>query len=352
MKRFIASITTLALSMALFTGCSGKEQTGSDVSADQSGTSNAAPPFTLTAGVVPTFDDVTIPTGKKISIGYLAQNETDQFNVYLGEVIQDEASRYGDQIDFFMSDAQSQASIQVSQAEDMVIKKPDVVIINAVDQEASAPAVSALSDAEIPVILLNTSVSNLELATSYVGIDDKEVGMMLAQMIGEALNGKGTVNVIQGLLGHPANERRWIGVQEVLEKDYPNIKIGATQAADWDRNKAMNVAEDWISSGDNFDAVISLNDEMAISAQKAFEAAGKNDVLVVGADAIEEMLELIKDGKMYGTVFQNGDAEGRCALNVAVAAALGVTVDKEYMIPNEIVTQSNVEEYFGRNVLE
>lgn len=299
----------------------------------------------------PQFGDLTIPDGQKISIGYLAQNETDQFCVFLGEVIQDEASKYGDQVEVLMSDAQSSAATQVSQAENMAVKGVDVAIINAVDQEASAPAVDALVNAGIPVILLNTTVSNADLATSYVGIDDVEVGMMLMQMVGEALNGEGTINVVQGLLGHPANEYRWEGVQAELAESFPGITIGSAQPADWDRNKAMNVTEDWISSGADFDAVLSLNDEMAISAMNALEAAGKEGIVVVGADALDEMLELIQEGKMYGTVFQNGDAEGRAALNAAIAAVLGVEIEKEYMIPNEIVTAENVDSYIGRNTL-
>ena len=55
---------------------------------------------------------------------------------------------------------------------------------------------------------------------------------------------------------------------------------------------------------------------------------------------------------MYGTVFQDGDTEGRCALNAAVALALGENVDSTYYIPNEIITKDNVDEYIGRNTLD
>lgn len=368
MKKRIALL--LAIVMLFVMAASACSSSNNDDAADNSASDNSAsdasdtandtaddsnsdstPATSLESGVVPEFGDVTIPEGQTIKIGYLAQNQTDEFNVFLGEVLKDEAEKYDGQVELMVSDAQSQAAVQVSQAEDMVVKAPDVVILNAVDGEASAPAVTTLTNAGIPVVLLNTSVSNIELATSYVGIDDEEVGAMLIQMIAESMGGKGTINVIQGLLGHPANERRWAGIQKELE-NYPDITVGATQAADWDRNKAMNVAEDWIASGDKFDAVVSLNDEMAMSALNAFEAAGMKDVKIVGADALESMLELIKEGRVYGTVFQNGNVESRCALTVAVAAALGIGVDSQYMIPNEIVTQANVDDYIGRNVIE
>lgn len=368
MKKLVAILLAVLMVAALFTGCAPKAETPDEPAKDESAkddvvkdepatdepaedSSADALPFELESGVVPTYDDIVIPDGVELTIGYLAQNDSDQFNVFLGQVIEDEIAKYDGKIKLIRSDAQSQASVQVSQAEDMAIKTPDVVIMNAVDKEASAPAVQKLVDAGIPVVLLNTNVANVELATSYVGIDDYEVGVLLAQMVGEALDGEGTVNVIQGLLGHPANERRWVGVQDEFKANWPNITIGSSQAADWDRGKAMNVTEDWISAGaESFDAILSLNDEMAIASGNALQAANI-DVPIVGADALDEMLDLIVEGKMYGTVFQNGNVESRCAVSVAIAAALGVTVDHEYMIPNEVVTAENVESYIGRNTL-
>lgn len=347
-SRFLAGSL---VSLFLLAGCTQAQPKAKDGALADTGSSDTvgSPPFTLPTGVVPTFKDIKIPKGTTLTIGYLAANETDQFCVFLGDVIEDEAAKYKDQVEFIMSDAQHTAAIQVSQAEDMVIKKPDAVIMQAVDQEASAPALSLLVKAGIPTIMLSNSISNVEEATSFVGIDDMEVGMLMASLINEALGGKqAIVNVIQGPLGDPCNERRWTAVKQAFETKYTNLMVGATQAADWDRNKAMNVAEDWISSGDPFDAVIALNDEMAMAAGNAFEAADIT-IPIVGGDALDEMLHRIVDGRMYGTIFQNGEVEGRCALNIAVASALGVPVDKEYMIPNEVVTAANVDEYFGRN---
>ena len=123
------------------------------------------------------------------------------------------------------------------------------------------------------------------------------MGAGRSEVMAEALNGKGKINIVQGLLGHPANENRMTGIQTAL-KDYPDITINATQAADWDRAKAMNVTEDWLSGGGDFDGIIALNDEMAISVSNALTSAGKTGVKVVGIDAIDEALELVKSGGM------------------------------------------------------
>lgn len=293
-----------------------------------------------------TKDGIEIPEGETIKVGYLAQNENDNFNSILGQAIEAAANEYGGQVELLKSDAQSIAANQVTQAEDMVTRGVDVLIINAVDQDASAPAVSACTAAGIPVVAMNTLVSNIDECVSYVGVDDREAGKIALEIIVGAIGEEGTVNIVQGLLGHAANENRFTGIENAIAEEYPGISIGQTQAADWDRNKAMNIAEDWLPNADDIDAVIALNDEMAISVSNVFASAGQ-DIPVVGIDALDEALELIIEGQMYGTVFQDAQGQGMSALNVAVMAALGEEVQAEYLIPFQPVTAENAEDYLG-----
>lgn len=356
MKKRLAIILAVVLAFLMVaTACSGSSDSSADTSADSSSDSastEAKADFELTPGVIPTSDVVKIPEGKTIKVGYLSMSESDSFCVLMGEAIQAEAEKYGGQVELLTSDAQYVAATQVTQAEDMVTRGVDVVIIASVDQDACAPAVQKVVDAGIPIIAMNTLVSNVDICTSYVGVDDREAGKVALEILSEALGEEGgTANILQGLLGHPANENRTNGILDSLS-DYPNITIGSQQAADWDRNKAMNVAEDWISSGDKIDAILALNDEMAISAANAFQAAGLTDVKIIGIDALDEALELIKAGKMTGTVFQDAKGQGEAALNVAVCAALGVEVDSEYLIPFQPVNASNVDNYMGAHTGE
>ena len=307
----------------------------------------AQPRTQATKEEIPAPEELTIPAGQTIRVGYLAQNETIQFNTYLSAALLKEAEKYQGQVEVEMVDARGIAANQVSQAEDMVTKGVDAMIISAYDQDASAPALDVAVKAGIPVIAVNTVTSNINIATAYVGVDDREAGIKAVQLMSDALGGKGTVNVMKGLLGDPANEKRMLGLDEELGR-HPDIKVGSALSADWDRGKAMNLAEDWIIGGEPFDGLIAMNDEMAISASNAFRAAGWDDVLVIGVDAIDEALEMIREGKLYGTVFQDAAAQGRGALNIAVAAVLGEDVHKDYIIPYETVTAENVEQYIGR----
>jgi len=355
-KNLLAVILVAALMTATLSACGSSSSGSTSSSSNGSATSSSSGSSsrmneTITAAsgdVVPSVDELMtkIPDGTTLKIGYLAQNETDQFNVYMGQALEKEAAKYNKKVEVALQDAQSQAANQVSEAENMIAQDVDAVIINAVDQDASAPALTALKNAGIPVISLNTVLSNNDKADAYIGVDDRQAGEEALKIMAEALNGKGKINIVQGLLGHPANENRMTGIQTAL-KDYPDITINATQAADWDRAKAMNVTEDWLSGGGDFDGIIALNDEMAISVSNALTSAGKTGVKVVGIDAIDEALELVKSGGMSGTVFQDAILQGRGALDLAVAISLKVDVKKEYIIPFQQVTSKNVEEFFG-----
>lgn len=149
--------------------------------------------------------------------------------------------------------------------------------------------------------------------------------------------------------GHPgqtAEVKRTEGAMDILAQN-PDMTLLDEQTADWDRAEAMTLMENWIQAyGDQINAVFCQNDEMALGALNALVQAGKKDnVLVVGVDAIDDALQSVKDGKMDATVYQDckGQAEG--AIEAAYKLAKGESVEKEILIPFILVTTENVDEY-------
>ena len=291
-------------------------------------------------------ENIPIPEGKKLRIGYLSMTEQNQFNVNMGDALRDVAASYGDAIDLMCTDARSLIPQQLSQAEDMINEGMDAIIVFPIDQEASAPVVSAIDESGIPFVLMNTFTNNKELADVYCGVNDVEAGQIAIQIMAETLGGEGNIYVMEGLLGDPANEYRREGVETEI-KNYPNMSIGSMHAADWDRGKAMSLMEDWINSGEDFDGLVCMNDEMAISAILALEAAGRDDVIVIGIDAIEEAQQMVKEGRMHATILQSAEGQGGGAMNLAIALALGLEVEPEYLVPWVAITAENVDDYLS-----
>ena len=162
----------------------------------------------------------------------------------------------------------------------------------------------------------------------------------------EQLGGKGNVLMMHGHPGQTAEVKRTEGAMDILAQN-PDMTLLDEQTADWDRAEAMTLMENWIQAyGDQINAVFCQNDEMALGALNALVQAGKKDnVLVVGVDAIDDALQSVKDGKMDATVYQDckGQAEG--AIEAAYKLAKGESVEKEILIPFILVTTENVDEY-------
>ena len=105
--------------------------------------------------------------------------------------------------------------------------------------------------------------------------------------------------------------------------------------------------ENWLASGDQIDAVASNNDEMAIGALSAIDAAGKlGKILVGGVDASPDALAEIDKGRLNVTVFQNAKGQGYGGIKAAALLALGQKVpENRVWIPYELVTPDNYKNY-------
>lgn len=278
-----------------------------------------------------------------LTIGFMNTNLSNEFQVAMLDAARASADEMG--ITLVEQDGQGDASKQVSQMEQLISQKVDAIVMAPYDKDACAPAVTKAKEAGIPLIIVNSTVNNLDQATAYVGSDDKVAGEMAMKELAEAIGGKGNIMMIRGPIGNSAEVGRTEGVNNVL-KEYPDISIVVDEPADWDRERAMKLMENKLQGDMEIVGVMAQNDEMAIGAQKAIEAAGKQDeISVIGIDAIADALTAVEDGKLIATVFQDASAQAVKALEVAASAAKGETTESEYFIDFKLVTKDNVAEF-------
>lgn len=287
------------------------------------------------------------PAPKQITIGITYQDLQNEFIINIQDAVRAEAKKLN--VKLIESDGQGNAENQISQVQDFIAQNVDAIILNPYDRDGSAHAVDLAVQAHKPIVVVNALVSNLDKASAYVGSEDAEAGRIEAQRIADILHGKGNVVVIHGPNGHSAEVQRSQGIHEILAK-YPDIKIVAEQTANWDRAQALNLMENWLASGQKIDGVIAQNDEMALGALKAIEAAGKEgQIAVIGIDAIPDALKAVADGKMVGTVFQDAKGQGTLAVDLAVDLVQGKTVKHDNYIPFQLVTKTNVAQFMRAN---
>ncbi|MEO6964140.1 MAG: sugar ABC transporter substrate-binding protein [Puia sp.] len=276
-------------------------------------------------------------------IGVSYQNLQYEFTIYLQDAIRSQAKKMN--IELIELDSRGKAEDQISEVENFIAFGVDVIILNPCDKEGSAPAVDIAVREKTPIVVLNTIVTNFQKAQAFVGSEDAEAGRIAANYMVSLLKGKGSIAVIHGLNGHSAEVQRSAGINEVLHK-YPEVKIVVEQSANWDRAQALTLMENWLSSSKQIDAVIAQNDEMALGASKAIEAAGKQQEMpVIGIDAIRDALKAVEQGKMAATIFQDASGQGRLAVEIAQKIIAREPVAHINYIPFKLVTRENVKQY-------
>ena len=279
----------------------------------------------------------------KVKSGVTLMDFSTEFGIGLKDYMTAKADAMGD-VELTVVDAGGDAAKQLQQVETFISQKVDAIIMQPQEQEACSPAIDKAKAAGIPII--NCNSLTITEPDAYVGSNDSESAEIAMTYIAKQLGGKGNVLMMHGHPGQTAEVKRTEGAMDILAQN-PDMTLLDEQTADWDRAEAMTLMENWIQAyGDQINAVFCQNDEMALGALNALVQAGKKDnVLVVGVDAIDDALQSVKDGKMDATVYQDckGQAEG--AIEAAYKLAKGESVEKEILIPFILVTTENVDEY-------
>jgi len=248
-------------------------------------------------------------------------------------------------VELIAVDSKEDVATQLGQVENFVSQKVDAIIIIPANTDAADPMTKAAQDAGIPLVYVNRIPSNLPEGVVYVGSESIQAGIMQAEWIAKKLNGKGNVVIMNGNLAQEAAQKRTEGEKQVFAK-YPDIKIIREDTGNWHRDEGLSLMENWLASGDQIDAVASNNDEMAIGALEAIDAAGKmGKILVGGVDASPDALQEMDKGRLNVTVFQNAKGQGEGGIKVAIALARGEKVDQITWVPFELVTPDNYKNY-------
>lgn len=284
-------------------------------------------------------------TDDEIVIGCTLQNLSEEFMIMLQGAMEAEQKNHTN-VKLTVNDAESDSAKQTSQLESFIAQGVDAVIISPVDADAMAPAVKAVVDAGIPCICVSADV-NGDQGQVWVGSENQQAGEVQMTYVAEQLGGKGKIAVLRGPLGAFAEQGRFEGYETILA-DYPEIEIVFDQTANWQREEAMALVENWLTTGTEINAIVCQNDGMALGALEAVKAAGKfGEINVTGIDAIEDALNSIKAGELNATCFQDALGQGTEALRMAIKAANGEPIERNN-IPFELVTAENVDGYYDR----
>jgi len=283
-----------------------------------------------------------------LKVGVAMSQFDDTWLTYLREAMGSKAKSLPEGVSLQFEDARGDVVKQLSQVESFISQKVDAIIVNPVDTAATGRITKEATEAGIPLVYVNRSPDdpNQPKGVVVVASDDVKAGEMQAQYLADKLGGKGNVVILLGDLANNSTQNRTKGVKEILAK-YPGIKIDQEQSGTWLRQKGMDLVNDWITQGREFNAVFSNNDEMAIGAAMALKQAGveKGKVLIGGVDGTPDGLNAVKKGDLAVSVYQDAKGQADASVDAAVKLAKKETVAPRLMVPFQLITAENADQF-------
>ncbi|ABR73577.1 D-ribose ABC transporter substrate-binding protein [Actinobacillus succinogenes] len=232
-------------------------------------------------------------------------------------------------------DSQNDPSKELSNVEDLTVRGAKVLLINPTDSAAVSNAVAIANRNKIPVITLDRGAAKGEVV-SHIASDNVAGGKMAGDFIAQKLGDGAKVIQLEGLAGTSAARERGEGFKQAIEAH--KFDVLASQPADFDRTKGLNVTENLLASKGSVQAIFAQNDEMALGALRAISAAGKK-VLVVGFDGTEDGVKAVKSGKLAATVAQQPELIGSLGVETADKILKGEKVDAKIPVALKVVTE-------------
>jgi methyl-galactoside transport system substrate-binding protein len=310
---------------------------------------------------------------KTYKVGVSIYQYTDNFmTLYRNEIQNYFASLETDEVkyDLTMVDGKNDMAEQTNQVRNFITQGMDVIILNLVQTSSADAVIDEIVAAGIPLVLINREPlaydadgNTLDEAyegilnnpqVCYVGADARQSGTFQGEMVAELdnhgdINGDGKISYIM-IEGDPENidaqYRTEFSVKALTDAGY-EVECLDDQVGNWDQTKGQELCANALNIyGDKVEVVFCNNDAMALGAATAITAAGRvvgEDIYLLGVDALEEAVQLVKEGEMTGTVLNDHIGQSHAAVDVAVKLLNGEDIDNYYWIDYVKVNKAYVD---------
>ena len=277
--------------------------------------------------------------GRLFAASFMTMNNP--FFVDLNEGIKKVVEAKGDRL--VTLDSQFNSLKQKNDLSDVLQQNPAAIFLNPVNWEGIRGSLIEAKRKGVPIIVVDTDVSDPELVLCQVISDNIGAGRLACEELAKVKpNAK---VVILHLSTAKSCIDRVAGFKEVMAK-HPGMTLLDTQEGKGSIEGGRPIMRDLLGRYPELDAVFPINDPCALGAFSAIEAAGKaGQVTIVTVDGSREAAAAIKEGKIHSTSAQFPTEIGRVAAEKAYEHLGGKAIEKDIRIPVKSVTKENAEEF-------
>lgn len=276
-------------------------------------------------------------TGPLIGVSLL--NKQDVFYQDLEAGMEEAAAAGGARL--LVQSAEKDLAAQTAQIENFVVRGVDAIIACPVDSRAVARALQGAAEAGVAVFTADIAADGVEVV-AHIASDNVQGGHLAGEHLALLLGGEGAVAVVD----HPevtSVQDRVAGFLESVET-HPGMELAARPSAQGRRDLALDVTTGLLQAHPEIRGIFAINDETALGVLAALASLGRDDVAVIGYDAIPEARRAIREGTpLRADVVQHPDEMGRMAVRAVLMHLRGEPVERNQPVPVSLVTREDLQ---------
>lgn len=238
--------------------------------------------------------------------------------------------------------SQFSAESQTPILQSLIAKHPAALVVTPDDPDAMASPIEQYVRDKIPVITVDTGLSNTSLVKSAITSDNVQGGQLAAKFIGQKTGGKGGTFAMGADTSTHTTVVRGQQFGNAIKSKYPNMKLYPTEYDQQNESQAATLTASTLTAHHDITGVFGTNNDAVEGIARAVKEQGKTGKIdVVGYDADPTEAKLLKDGEVSALIIQQPAKEARMAVQFAADAIEGKPVKKSVQLPNIIATKAD-----------
>jgi ribose transport system substrate-binding protein len=287
----------------------------------------------------------TEATAHKPKIALVMKSLANEFFSTMAEGARKDQAVHSGDYDLIVNGTKNETDLaeQVNLVEQMIAQQVDAIVIAPADSKALVTVLKHAKDAGILVVNIDNKLDagvlkQAGLQIPFVGPDNRAGARKVGETLAKKLSAGDKVAIIEGIPTAFNGQQRRLGFEDAMKA--AGINIVETQSGEWEMDKANNVATAMLSEHPDLKAILCANDNMALGAVSAIQAASRNGkVLVVGFDDISAIHPMIASGQVVATADQHGDQLAVFGIQAALKILKGQAPPADQTTPVDLITK-------------
>jgi ribose transport system substrate-binding protein len=289
--------------------------------------------------------------GAKPKIAVIPKGMTHSFWVSVHEGAEAAGKELGYDISWNGPTRERDREGQIQIVEDFMQQKVAGIVLAPLDDKALVPVVERLAEAKIPCVIIDSGI-NTDKYVTFAATDNYQGGVLAARRMGKILDGKGNVMVVKYLPGSASTTEREKGFIETIGKEFPGVKIVASEYGKDTVETALATTEDMLTANRDVQGLFACNQSTSLGALQGLRSRKRTEVKMIGFDADKALVGALKAGEIDSLVIQNPYKMGYEGVKQLVEHIRGKQVPKKFDTGAKLVNKETLDDSEVKEALE